>query len=653
MSCPHCAPESAPEPQPASAVGTLQPKVVLLGNPNVGKSCLFNGLTGMRQETKNAPGTTVQMREGHWRGAGATVLDLPGTYSLLAKSPDEQVAVDALAGRLAGHVDLAVVLLDSTSLTRSLYLLGQVAQTGTPAVGVLTMCDVARDEQREVDAEALADVVGVPIVALDPRRSSGGLAAVVADALVEQPRVAGLAHRHDASELPTDGNSDSRLTQAEELFAWVAQVRAQMGEETNRLEPTRSDAIDSVLLHPWVGIPVFGALMWLLFQLATSVAAPVMEWAEGLVSGPVSGWVSALLGALGAGGGMLEGLLVDGILAGVGVVLSFAPLMAIMFLAISILDDSGYLARAAFVADRAMRSIGLDGRAILPLIVGFGCNLPALAATRSLPDARQRLITTILIPYTSCAARLTVYILLATAFFPRHAGTVIFGMYVVSVLLVILAGLVLRGIGGHGRNAAPLLLALPAYQVPRVKELARMTWARTWGFVRGAGKVIVITLTLMWALMAIPVTGGHSFGEVHVQDSAYGATAEAIAPVFAPAGFGSWQSSAALITGFVAKEVVVGSFAQSFAVDEPDDAAEPGTLGDRLRATFDESSGGHGGAAAIAFMVFVLAYTPCLATIAEQKNVIGWKLTGITVGAQLVVAWVLAVGVFQVLRLFW
>lgn len=653
MSCPHCAPESAPEPQPASAVGTLQPKVVLLGNPNVGKSCLFNGLTGMRQETKNAPGTTVQMREGHWRGAGATVLDLPGTYSLLAKSPDEQVAVDALAGRLAGHVDLAVVLLDSTSLTRSLYLLGQVAQTGTPAVGVLTMCDVARDEQREVDAEALADVVGVPIVALDPRRSSGGLAAVVADALVEQPRVAGLAHRHDASELPTDGNSDSRLTQAEELFAWVAQVRAQMGEETNRLEPTRSDAIDSVLLHPWVGIPVFGALMWLLFQLATSVAAPVMEWAEGLVSGPVSGWVSALLGALGAGGGMLEGLLVDGILAGVGVVLSFAPLMAIMFLAISILDDSGYLARAAFVADRAMRSIGLDGRAILPLIVGFGCNLPALAATRSLPDARQRLITTILIPYTSCAARLTVYILLATAFFPRHAGTVIFGMYVVSVLLVILAGLVLRGIGGHGRNAAPLLLALPAYQVPRVKELARMTWARTWGFVRGAGKVIVITLTLMWALMAIPVTGGHSFGEVPVQDSAYGATAEAIAPVFAPAGFGSWQSSAALITGFVAKEVVVGSFAQSFAVDEPDDAAEPGTLGDRLRATFDESSGGHGGAAAIAFMVFVLAYTPCLATIAEQKNVIGWKLTGITVGAQLVVAWVLAVGVFQVLRLFW
>ena len=189
-----------------------------------------------------------------------------------------------------------------------------------------------------------------------------------------------------------------------------------------------------------------------------------------------------------------------------------------------------------------------------------------------------------------------------------------------------------RGATTSGVNAGSpsVVVTYPAV----VSMPTRMTWARTWGFVRGAGKVIVITLTLMWALMAIPVTGGHSFGEVPVQDSAYGATAEAIAPVFAPAGFGS-------------------SFAQSFAVDEPDDAAEPGTLGDRLRATFDESSGGHGGAAAIAFMVFVLAYTPCLATIAEQKNVIGWKLTGITVGAQLVVAWVLAVGVFQVLRLFW
>lgn len=653
MSCPHCVPEPARESR--GGVATAHPRVVLLGNPNVGKSCLFNGATGLRQDVRNAPGTTVELREGEWRAAGVTVLDLPGTYSLLAKSPDEQVAVDALAGRLRGYVDLAIVLLDSTSISRSLYLLGQVAQTGTPAVGVLTMCDVAKESDREVDADALAAVVGIPIVAIDPRKEVAQLAEVVAEAVRTRPQVSGITHVHDAAELPEDGRAatDSRLTQAEELFEWVASVRAQLGDEVAQIAPTRSDGIDRVLLHPWVGIPVFGALMWLLFQLATSVSEPVMGWAEELIAGPVSDWTSALLDVLGAGGGMIEGLLVDGILAGVGVVLSFVPLMAIMFLAIAILDDSGYLARAAFVADRAMRAIGLDGRAILPLIVGFGCNLPALAATRTLPDARQRIITTMLIPYTSCAARLTVYILLATVFFPGNAGNVIFLMYVISVLLVVLAGLALRGVGGHGRNTEPLLLALPAYQMPRVKELARMTWMRTWGFVRGAGKVIVITLTVVWLLMAVPVTGEHSFGDVPVKESAYGAMAEFISPVFAPAGFGNWQSSAALITGFVAKEVVVGSFAQSFAVEEPEDAADPGSLGDRLNAAMDESSGGHAGAAAFAFMIFVLAYTPCLATVAEQKNVIGWKLTGAMVGAQLVIAWVLAVGTFQLLRLFW
>lgn len=653
MSCPHCAPE--PTPHGTGGVATATPTIALLGNPNVGKSCLFNGATGLRQDVRNAPGTTVELREGHWRAAGVRVVDLPGTYSLLAKSPDEQVAVDALAGRLVGAVDLAVVLLDSTSLARSLYLLGQVAQSGTPAVGVLTMCDVARDENRNVDAEALANAVGIPILAIDPRREPQELAKTVADAVRARPHVAGLRHVHDVDELPEDTGEarESTLSQAEDLFEWVAAVRSELGTDAETSEPTRSDRIDRVLLHPWVGIPVFGALMWLLFQLATSVAEPVMEWAEELIAGPVSDWTSSLLDILGAGGGMLEGLLVDGILAGVGVVLSFVPLMAIMFLAIALLDDSGYLARAAFVADRAMRSIGLDGRAILALIVGFGCNLPALAATRSLPDARQRLITTMLIPYTSCAARLTVYILLATVFFPGNAGNVIFLMYVISVLLVVLAGLALRGVGGHGRNSAPLLLVLPAYQAPRLKALARMTWTRTWGFVRGAGKVIIITLTVVWALMAVPVTGDHSFGDVPVQESAYGATAEFISPVFAPAGFGNWQSSAALITGFVAKEVVVGSFAQSFAVEEPDDAADPGTLGDRLHAAMDESSGGHSGAAAFAFMIFVLAYTPCLATVAEQKNVIGWKLTGIMVGAQLVIAWLLAVGTFQFLKLFW
>lgn len=679
MSCPHCGPRPDKSPAPSERSGALLTAtrtVALVGNPNVGKSCLFNSATGSDQVIKNAPGTTIAMNTGEWQGTDVVLQDLPGTYSLIAKSPDEQVTADALAGTRGEKPALAVVLLDSTALPRSLYLLGQVAQTGTPVVAALTMCDVARAEGREVDAVRLSEILGVPVAPIDPRKACPELAEVVAGALHTLPRVQGIAvdsdgcgcaHDDDApcrsgiAESPEEsaggaGSSlEGQLARSEALFAWVDEVRTRLGLVVDSMAPTRSDKVDRVLLHPWVGIPVFAALMWLLFQLATSVAEPVMGWAEELIAGPVSAGFEQVIEWLGADGGLLHGLVIDGILAGVGVVFSFVPLMAIMFLAIAILDDSGYLARAAFVADRAMRSIGLDGRAILPLIVGFGCNLPSLAASQALPDQRQRTITAVLVPYTSCAARLTVYILLATVFFERNAGTVIFAMYVISVLLVVLAGLALRRLGGRasGRNAAPLLMVLPAYQVPRPRALARETWKRTWGFVRGAGKIIVVTLTAMWLLMTVPVTGGHSFGDVPVEDSAYGATSAAIAPVFAPAGYGTWQASAALITGFVAKEVVVGAFAQAYAVDEPDDEAEPGMLGDRLRASFEESSGGHGGAAAIAFMVFVLAYTPCLATLAEQRRILGWKTTGIALASQLAIAWVLSVGVFQLLRLVW
>lgn len=597
---------------------------------------------------RNAPGTTIEMRAGDWDRAGVRLVDLPGTYSLLAKTPDEQVTTDALAGLHGGSPDVAVVLLDAAALPRSLYLLGQVAQTGTPVVAALTMCDVARSRSVTVDAARLERALGVPVVALDPREGTDGLADAVAHAAVHPAQVAGVVPAGPTTLRP---EREAQLARSEALFAWVDEVRRELGHTTEHVERSGSDRIDRVLLHPWVGVPVFAVLMWGLFQLSTTVAAPLMGWAGALVGGPLSAAARVVLGWFGLVGTPLEGLVVDGVIAGVGTVVSFAPLMALMFLAIAILDDSGYLARAAFVADRAMRSIGLDGRAILPIIVGFGCNVPALAATRALPDARQRTIAAILVPYTSCAARLTVYILLGAVFFPRNAGTVIFAMYVASIALVVLTGLVMRRFSGAGANTEPLLMVLPAYQRPRLGALLVSTWVRTRGFVVGAGRIIVATLTIIWLLMAIPVAGDHRIGDVPVRDSLYGATAEAIAPVFAPAGFDSWQATAALMTGFVAKEVVVGSFAQSLAVDEPDDPARSADLGEHLRGTFEQSSGGHGAAAALAFMVFVLAYTPCLATVAEQKRLLGWRTTLAAMGAQLVLAWVLAVLVFQGFRL--
>jgi ferrous iron transport protein B len=322
--------------------------------------------------------------------------------------------------------------------------------------------------------------------------------------------------------------------------------------------------------------------------------------------------------------------------------------MAIMFAALGVLEDSGYLARAAFVADRAMRSLGLDGRALLPLIVGFGCNLPALAATRILPQARQRLLTGLLIPLTSCSARLTVYVLLASAFFPDHAGTVIFAMYLTSVMLVLGGGLVLRRTAFRDVRAEPLILVLPPYQRPHLRTLAMSVRLRVGSFVMRAGKIIVVTMCVVWLLMAVPVTGQHTVGDVPVADSLYSSVASGIAPVLAPAGFGNDHAAAALMTGFVAKEVVVGSFAQSYAVAKPADAAHAGSLGEQLRASFDDSSGDHGGAAALAFMVFVLAYTPCVAALAEQRRLFGWRPTSSALVVQLVTAWALAVLVFQV-----
>ena len=516
----------------------------------------------------------------------------------------------------------------------------------------------------ELLAEVLADILGVPVVPLDCRdRSPRGLGALGAavDAISAEPRpVRHLPGPSCCAETEvTDLAAD--LAQAEVTFAWVervaGEVAARLGTPTD--DPATdappapaaasfSDRVDAVLLHPWAGIPIFLAVVWLLFELTTAFAAPLVNLIDRIVHGPVAGVVTWTLGRVGLDGGWLHGLLVDGLLAGVGTVLTFLPVMAVMFLALGVLEDSGYLARAAFVADRAMRSLGLDGRALLPLVVGFGCNLPALAATRTLPNARHRLLTGLLIPLTSCSARLTVYVLLAGAFFPGYAGTAIFLMYVASVALVLGGGLLLRRTAFRDVRPEPLVLVLPAYQRPRLRPLALTVRSRVGAFVAGAGKIIVATMLIVWVLMAIPVAGQHAVGAVPVADSAYGRVASAITPVFSPAGFGNDHATAALITGFVAKEVVVGSFAQSYAVAEPGDVARAGSLGDRLRESFAASSGGHGAAAAAAFMVFVLAYTPCVATLAEQRRLFGWRPTLGAVSAQLVTAWVLAVLVFQI-----
>lgn len=652
-------------------------RVVFVGNPNVGKSSMFNALLGARTRTMNAPGTTVSITCGQYhyekpKTAGNAqnwqFVDTPGTYSLAPMSPDEQVAIDALIGMSGMPVpDLAVVVLDATALSRSLYLLSMVVELGLPTVVALTMNDLAVRNGCGVDAERLSHLLdGMPVVAIDGRTGDGGKA--LADAIAAS--FEGTPVPHGLTALPT-ATADADMKTADGLSVW-AESRADArldwtagilrGLDMHAVDHvTLSDRIDRVLLHPVIGVLVFLAVLFVVFQATTTLASPMQDWIDVTFRGWCADGLDLLLGLFGpsVSGGWLRSLLVDGLLDGVVTVLTFIPVMGIMFLLLSILEDSGYMARAAFVMDRAMRALGLDGRAFLPIIVGFGCNLPALAATRTLSDSRQRVLTGMLVPFAACSARLSVFLVLAHAFFPKYAGLVVFLMYVASVMVILLVGVLLRHTMFRGLEPEPLMLALPAYQCPRALQLARSVLLRLWGFIRGASVIIISMITALWLLQGIPVTA-NAGGFAHVDDvhdSAYGVLADAVAPVFAPAGFDDWHASAALITGFVAKEVVVGSMSQSYHADEPDDAASQqageGTLGQKLRASFDQSSHGHGKAAAIAFLLFTLAYTPCLATVAEMRRQFGTKVAARSVLLSLAVAYVIAIIAFQTLRLMW
>lgn len=652
-------------------------RVVFVGNPNVGKSSMFNALLGARTRTMNAPGTTVSITCGQYRYKSSKTtknpqnwqfVDTPGTYSLSPMSPEEQVAVDALTGASGMPVpDLAVVVLDATALSRSLYLLSMVVELGLPTVVALTMNDLAVRNGCGVDAERLSHLLdGMPVVAIDGRTGNGGKA--LADAIAAS--FEGTPVPHGLTALPT-ATADADMKTADGLSVW-AESRADArldwtagilrGLDMHAVDHvTLSDRIDRVLLHPVIGVLVFLAVLFVVFQATTTLASPMQDWIDVTFRGWCADGLDLLLGLFGpsVSGGWLRSLLVDGLLDGVVTVLTFIPVMGIMFLLLSILEDSGYMARAAFVMDRAMRALGLDGRAFLPIIVGFGCNLPALAATRTLSDSRQRVLTGMLVPFAACSARLSVFLVLAHAFFPKYAGLVVFLMYVASVMVILLVGVLLRHTMFRGLEPEPLMLALPAYQCPRALQLARSVLLRLWGFIRGASVIIISMITALWLLQGIPVTA-NAGGFAHVDDvhdSAYGVLADAVAPVFAPAGFDDWHASAALITGFVAKEVVVGSMSQSYHADEPDDAASQqageGTLGQKLRASFDQSSHGHGKAAAIAFLLFTLAYTPCLATVAEMRRQFGTKVAARSVLLSLAVAYVIAIIAFQTLRLIW
>jgi ferrous iron transport protein B len=452
---------------------------------------------------------------------------------------------------------------------------------------------------------------------------------------------------------------------------------------------TLSDKIDKLVTHRWLGIPIFLALMWVVFKLTTDVAGPYLDWVDGVISGPLTNWVVALLGIVGLGDTWVESLIVDGIIAGVGGVLVFVPVLMSLYLALALLEDSGYMARAAFVMDRLMRALGLHGKSFLPMIVGFGCSVPAIYATRTLDNEKDRILTGLLVPFMSCSARLPVYILIAAIFFPVYASSVVFGLYLLGILVAVLLGIALKWSLFKNKAAAPFIMELPPYRMPTLQGIWFHMWERTSHFVQKAWSIIMIISIVVWFLMATPVRGSGAFAETEIDNSAFGAVAGAIAPVFAPLGLGSWEASGALTTGFIAKEVVVSTLAQIYAVEEAEEAAEattfvadltsigasfvtatvdtlksipliiginlfdeadeeePTALMSALRTSFETASGGHGALAGLAFLVFVLLYTPCMVAVAAARQELGAKWMWFSVVGQFVIAWVAALIVFQ------
>jgi ferrous iron transport protein B len=547
--------------------------------------------------------------------------------------------------------------------------------------------EVLTDLERRLDDHPMASTLPAPSrwLAVELLVGDPDVIAAVADpVLVTDARAA-------AEALEERTGLDAEALVADRRYEWIHGVAEGVVERTGPEGPTWSDRLDGVLTHRIWGIPIFFAVMWVVFKIVTDVSAPFVDWVDGTIAGPVTGWFAAILAAVGLGGTWVEAVVLDGIVAGVGAVLVFVPILVFLYVLLSILEDSGYMARAAFVMDRVMLALGLHGRSFLPLLVGFGCNIPAVYATRVLEHRRDRVLTSLLVPFVSCAARLPVFVLLAAIFFGQHQGNVVFAMYVTSVVFVLGIGFVLSRTVFRGSERAPFVMELPPYRWPTMGSTLRVMGQRVLSFLRKAGTIILAASIVVWLLLAVPARGDGSFNDTPIEDSAFATVSDGIAPAFAPAGFGSWELSGSLITGFVAKEVVIATLGQVYGLeeDEGDDGGGQSVLADvgdiagsfgtaakdaalalprllgvdfaeseepdsalagAIRSDFEDTSGGHGALAAMAFMLFVLLYVPCMATVGALRHELGARWTLFSVVLNTAVAWLVATLVFQVGR---
>ena len=497
------------------------------------------------------------------------------------------------------------------------------------------------------------------------------------------------AVKKNISHLETLFGEDVDTLVADRRYGWINGLVRETTHTENTGKRQLSERIDDIVTNRLLGIPIFLLSMWLVFKITTDLSAPLLDWVTGVLDGPITRWTGTLINLFGLGGTWVHSLLLDGVVAGVGGLMAFVPVLMALYGALAILEDSGYMARAAFVMDRFMHVLGLHGKSFLPLIVGFGCSVPGIFATRTLENKKDRILTAMMVPFMSCGARLPVYVLIVGIFFAEKAGLMVFWMYFIGIAMAILTGLLLKNTLFRGKSESPFVLELPPYRFPTLKAIWFHMWEHTSSFIKKAGSLILLMSLVIWLLLAIPVNGNGRFADVDLPSSAYAAVSRVLAPALQPAGFGSWQTTGALISGVAAKEVIVTSLTQVYGMDVPREevaqttfvedvsgivsgfsqslwdmvVAVPGMVGIRfgepetatpetalapaVRAGFEQASGGHADLAAFAFMVFILTYTPCMATLAALRKELGTRWMLLSAIGQLVSAWLLAVIAFQ------
>ncbi|ANB17834.1 ferrous iron transport protein B [Dokdonella koreensis] len=597
-------------------------QIALVGNPNCGKTALFNRLTGARQKVANYAGVTIERKEGHYTapsGRQVRVLDLPGTYSLAATSPDEAITRDVCLGRHPGEAvpDLIVCVVDATNLRLHLRFVLELKALGRPLVLALNMVDAAQRRGIVVDAAALARELGIPVVATVAVRRHG------AQALVEWIDTAAVAA---PSAAPVG-----------DVHAEVRRILA-VAVGSPRDTAATDQAIDRVVLHPLAGPLILAAVMFLIFQA-------VFAWAEPLMDG-----IEAGFGALGAGlaallpDGLLRSLLVDGIVAGVGGVVVFLPQILILFLFILVLEESGYLPRAAFLLDRLMRRVGLTGRSFIPLLSSFACAIPGIMATRSIADPRDRLTTILIAPLMTCSARLPVYTLLIAAFIPQRSvagvfnlqGIVLFALYAAGILSAMAVAWVVKRLRrDQGEHA--LLMELPAYRWPHVRDVAIGLWERAMIFLKRVGGIILALTVILWFLSSFPAPPDGASGPA-IQYSLAGRIGGLLEIVFAPLGF-NWQICIALVPGLAAREVAVSSLATVYALSGHEEG---------LAAIVATQWSLPTALSLLAWYVFAPMCLSTLATVRRETN--SWRQVWIMAGYLFALAYAASLATYQIGR---